>query len=524
VRWLSRLVYVVVVVTVVIGVVALIRAKMPATRVGEHFTAWAVFRDASRLAPGSPVEIAGVRVGEIEHLSIVGDVARVDLRLVDDLDIPSDSWITKRAESAFGDSYLEIIPTAGGEQGAAPAHRLRSGEQLTHVEEGSSTDTVLRSIARTMPKIDDGLDTIHQVALDGRKWANGTLEQTILNVDHWVAAGNLERPLESADHAMERFESGATRAADAVHEDGPDILATLDRYDRGVTSARTQMRSFKDGLHDALANARDGMDRVDPTLKTLADYTEAINTGHADDWRGTLGKLINTPDLADTLEDGTETVRDAAASLNKFRSWLGLHSEWYIYSRSANVYLTAEIRARNDKFYYIELERGPLGGIPVEDLAQVPGKVPAGGQYNKSVTITDTLRFTAEFGKTFFGHLQLRGGIKESTPGLGADILLDQGRLRISSDLFGSFTNIPRLKILASLEVFHSLYVLGGVDDVLNNPGYLPVVTGNTPVPNDFGGLRYGRDYFVGASLRFNDADLATIIRVYGAMIVGLLN
>lgn len=523
-RWLSRLVYVVVVVAVVVGVFALIRAKMPATRVGQQFTAWAMFRDASRLAPGSPVEIAGVRIGEIEQLSIIGDAARVDLRLVDDLDIPSDSWITKRAESAFGDSYLEIIPTASGEPGAPAAHRLRSGEQITHVEEGSSTDTVLRSIARTMPKIDDGLDSIHQFALDGRKWANGTLEQTILNIDHWLAAGNLDRPLEDADHAMERFESGATRAADAVHEGGPNVLATLDRYDRGVTSARRQMRDFKQGLHDGLADARDGMDRVDPTLKNLADYTEAINTGHADDWRGTLGKLINTPDLADTLEDGTETVRDGAASLNKFRSWLGLHAEWYVYSRTSNVYLTAEIRARNDKFYYIELERGPLGGVPVEDLAQVPGTTPAGGQYTKSVTISDTLRFSAEFGKTFFGHLQLRGGIKESTPGLGADILLNEGRLRISTDLFGSFTDTPRLKIMASLEVFRSLYVLGGVDDVLNSPGYLPVLAGNTPVPNDFGGLRYGRDYFLGASLRFNDADLATIIRVYGAMIVGLLN
>jgi phospholipid/cholesterol/gamma-HCH transport system substrate-binding protein len=523
VRWLTRLVYVTVIVVVVGGVLLLIRAKMPATKVGEHFTAWAMFRDGSRLAEGSPVEIAGVRVGEVEQLSVVGDLARVDMRLVDDLDVPADSWITKRAESAFGDSYLEIIPTAGGELGAAPARRLRSGEQLLHVEEGSSTDTVLRSIARTMPKIDNGLDAIHQVSLDGREWANGTVEQYILNADHWLAAGNLDRPFESADHAMESFERGTTRAADAVHNAGPDILARLDRYNRGVSSARNQMRDFKTSLHDALASARDGMDRVDPTLKDLADYTEAIDTGHADDWRGTLAKLINKPDLGDSIEDGTETVASAAASLNKFRSWLGLRSEWYIYSRSANTYLSAEIRARNDKFYLIELERGPLGGIPIEELAQVPGKIPANGQYNESVTITDSLRYTAQFGKTLFGHLQVRGGIKESTPGLGADLLLGDGRLRISSDLFGSFTQVPRLKVLASIEVFRELYILGGIDDALNKPGYLPIETGNSPVPSDFGVLRYGRDYFLGASLRFSDVDLASILRTYGAMIVGLV-
>jgi hypothetical protein len=190
-----------------------------------------------------------------------------------------------------------------------------------------------------------------------------------------------------------------------------------------------------------------------------------------------------------------------------------------VFAGEPRVYVTAEIRARNDKFYLIELEKGPLGSVPQDQLSDVLNAP----QYNRYQQISDSLRYTAQFGKTMFGHLQVRGGIKESTFGVGADLLLNRGKIRFSSDVFGSFQRTPRVKLAASLAVFRSIYVLAGVDDVLNDPGQLQIVTGNTAVPTQFNTLHYGRDYFLGATLHFDDADLATLIRVYGALIVGLI-
>ena len=34
--------------------------------------------------------------------------------------------------------------------------------------------------------------------------------------------------------------------------------------------------------------------------------------------------------------------------------------------------------------------------------------------------------------------------------------------------------------------------------------------------------MRYGRDYFLGATLQFTDADLASLARIYGALLLGL--
>src|SRR5689334_7175785 len=113
----------------------------------------------------------------------------------------------------------------------------------------------------------------------------------------------------------------------------------------------------------------------------------------------------------------------------------------------------AEIRARNDKFYLVELEKSALGGVLVDALADAAGTT----SYTRAQEIHDKLRFTAQFGKQF-RFLQIRGGIKDSTFGFGADALLSDGRLRFSADLFGSFERTPRLKVAASYAVLRSIF------------------------------------------------------------------
>jgi phospholipid/cholesterol/gamma-HCH transport system substrate-binding protein len=501
---------------VVVGGLALcVRSRMPTTEVNGTCKAWTIFHDASRLAVGSPVKIAGVQIGEISALTVEGDVARVDMALQQGLDLPADVWVTKRAESAFGDSYLEIIPSVA-EGGAPSGQKLQCGGQIIHVDEGSSTDTVLRAIARTMPKIDRGLDAIHDFMLAGRKWASGPLQSNLHDIDQWIAEGHIDNPVAAAQRGMEGFENGTQRAADAVH--GVDVAGTLDRYNKAVTNARTQMKDFKSSLAQGFANARDGMDRVDQPIQDVQDVVVAINQGSGEDWKGTLGRLVNNPDTADTLEDITESGVAYTQTLNMFHSWLGARFEYYLYSGTARAYATAELRARNDKFYLLEFEKGPLGELPRDQVADILDNP----NYLRTTTISDGLRFTFQFGKTFH-WLQVRGGIKESTAGAGVDALLDGGKLRLSADVFGALFPTPRLKLAAAYEVFRGIYVLGGVDDALNSPGYLPILKGNTDVPIEFNKVRYGRDYFLGATLQFTDADLATLIRVYGALIVASL-
>lgn len=514
-RWVTRLTTVAVIAIAIGGIALALRAKLPARYVGGEFRTHAMFHDASRLAVGAAVVIAGVQVGVIDKLTIEGDLARIDLRLRDDLELPADSFATKRADSLFGDSYIEIVPCC--DEGSAN-RRLAPGEPIAHIVEGGSTDTVLRNIAAAMPKIDHALGAMHDFAIQGRSWVSGPVADRITGADTWVAEGHIERPIASAGRVVSRIDDATVRISDALATGGPEALRTLDRIDGAITSARGKMHDARDGLVSALGDARAGLDRIDPQLDQAREYVTAINEGRGTDWKGTLGRLVNEPELGNTIEDFTDDARDAVAGLNRFRSWIGGRVEVDAFSRDFRFYASAELRARNDKFYLIEIERGPLGALPHDALSDVVHSV----DYTRTQTIGDGPRFTFQFGKQI-GRVALRGGIKDSTFGIGADALMLDGALKLSADGYGSFTATPRIKLTGALAVFHSIYVLAGVDDALNTPGYLRVVSGTPGAPQVLDKVRFGRDYFLGTSLQFTDEDIAVLLRIYGAALVGAL-
>src|SRR5688572_5571739 len=110
---LSQIVRVVVPVVVLGGLGFLAWRAIAPERIEGEFRTFAMFRDASGLPTGSRVLIAGVPVGNIEGLTIEGRLARVDMRLVDDVVLWDNAYAEKKAASLLGDSYIEIFPGSG---------------------------------------------------------------------------------------------------------------------------------------------------------------------------------------------------------------------------------------------------------------------------------------------------------------------------------------------------------------------------------------------------------------------------
>ena len=188
-------------------------------------------------------------------------------------------------------------------------------------------------------------------------------------------------------------------------------------------------------------------------------------------------------------------------------------------ARAARHYVSIELHTRPDKFYLIELERGPRGNYPEVTLEYDP-LVDQNAWIRRSV-IRDETRFTFQFAKRF-GSLTLRYGIKESTGGVGVDF--DQRwwnrNIKLSLDAFDTtFDQLPRVKAAMAVELFRFIYILGGIDEALNPPDELQIVTGMDDVPIQFEEFRFGRDFFLGGMIKFNDHDLAALLAVGGSAI-----
>lgn len=514
-----------------LALVLVLRSRVAQPKLGQRFKTFAMFRDGAGLPIGSHVVIAGIQVGEIDGLAIQDGLARVDMRLRNDVVIWDDAWAAKRATSLLGDSYIEILPGGPDDSGIAPAgagaadaarHRLKSGDQILHVLESSSTDKTLRAITNAMPRVDSAMKAADTFITDARRWVSGPFTDQWKRADQWLDEDAIGRPIEAAAAGAIRLDDWTVNVADATADLQHRVLPGLDGVNDDLADATVAVARASVNIRDTLENARKRMDDVDPYLArvnaVLAEYNGTDGT--AVEEQGALARMINDEDLGQRVTEATDSAKDFVTGLNGTRTWLGLRAEYNVLSGKPRVYVIAEVNTRNDSFYLIEAEKGGLGRYPKTTLSDELGS----NVWTLRSEIDDGVRFSLMWGKRFFdGALRMRAGIKESTFGLGTDVDMWNKRLRVSADLFDAqFSHVPRLKLAASIAIFKYIYIEAGVDDVLNPGKDLPIAAwpAAQDVPRILDSLHYGRDYFIGATLNITDADLATMLRVYGALLL----
>ncbi|MCA9677950.1 MAG: MCE family protein [Myxococcales bacterium] len=492
------------------------------------FRLWGQFHDASGLPVGSKVVVAGLPVGEITGLTIDGRYARIDFHIRDDVKVYSNAVVYKKSSSLLGDYYLEIDPGsevvegpggAGGVDVDVPV-RLKNGDQVPRVVESTTVDAVLRRVEETLPNVDQVLASIKDLAEDLRRLVKGPIASIAGNVDALVQkeSGTVSDILAKANRTMDRFDQISRDLREISAGADERIAHLLDNLEEASAEAKDLVATAKGEVEQTGAKLRDKLDLVDDVIAR----TDSIAT-KVDEDRGTLGRLVNDPTIADNVEEITEDAGSFLGTLFGLQAYVGLRTEWNVFAGGSRNYISVELYTRPDKYYLVELERGPRGNYPAVTLEMDPTTNP--DQWVRRAVIEDKMRFTFQFAKRF-SWLTLRYGIKESTGGVGADADVTvpwlERELHVSADVFDTtFDQLPRVKLAAALEMFRHIYILGGVDELLNPPDTLAVLTGTDDVPTMFDHFRFGRDYFLGGMVRFNDEDLAALLAVGGSALSG---
>ena len=522
-RWLSNVVTATIVVVGVAGVGLFAQRKLAKPESRATFRTYVLFRDGSKIALGTPVVIAGVKVGQVDKVAIEGTLARVDLRVNSSVQLPIDSWATRRADSLFGDAYVEIIPGGQTDGVAAGAGQmLKSGQPITRVVEGASTDTLLRGMERALPRVNRSLQVFDEAAQSGRKWVTGNYEDEFNVVSRWLDERRIELPIARINEALRSIDNMAARAERKLAGGDHAMFATLDRIDNAITKSRTTMREAQQQVSSSLSNARIEVARLDPVI---ADFVAALGVDNSPaglrstaSQPGALQTLLDDPAMFDNIADSSGELAETVRSATGLRSVVGLRTEYNVLGGAARVVSSARIAARNDKFYLVEGTLRPQG-TPTSALEQ-----DGSGGWVKTDLVEDSYVLTAQVGKRM-GRFAFRAGLKESGIGIGLDATFGQERLTLSADIFESrFATTPNVRVSAALALMNSFYVLAGVDAAFTPVRSYPIRDWpNNTRPGKFTSLRYGRDIFVGGMLRFTDEDLLSILTFYGSLVLGVL-
>ncbi|RSN46840.1 MCE family protein [Actinomadura sp. WAC 06369] len=274
---------------------AFIGAQIARLSFTDGWTVTATFDDASGLAAGDEVKIAGAPVGRVDELKIVDGRARVRMHVNETVTVPSDSEAAIRWRDAMGSRVVYLIP------GTSP-EPMRPGAHITRTRSVVDAGALIDQLAPLTESIDP--TQVNTVLVSLAQALNGNAEEIdrlIVNVDRLsstIAARRATLKQMLDDYA-------------AISE----IIARRDK----------QIGQAVDGLVDlsgAFADNRRLVDEALVELAAMARTSDQVLTGNSAELSAVVARLAqltggvrrNVGTLAQVMESASPKLRHIFAA------------------------------------------------------------------------------------------------------------------------------------------------------------------------------------------------------------------
>jgi phospholipid/cholesterol/gamma-HCH transport system substrate-binding protein len=225
-----------------------------------------LFDNVGGLDPGDPVAISGVDRGDVESVRLANGGVVVTLALNAGASVPDDSEVRIESIGLMGEKFISIYPGRSG-RAIQPGERIQGSFSMGLPE-------AVASLGEVLQKISDIADEIQQSILD---------EELTTSIRMTVT------------EAEETFK---------------ELKVTA----RNLSSSTGEIREVFDGRGRRMGGALDDFETAAATLDTVARDLSKVSAslknlmGKIEQGEGSLGKLVNEPELYDQLKQTAEEV------------------------------------------------------------------------------------------------------------------------------------------------------------------------------------------------------------------------
>jgi phospholipid/cholesterol/gamma-HCH transport system substrate-binding protein len=257
----------------------------------------AAFRDASGLAVGNEVRVAGVRVGEVTAVELAGGgepSVRVRFRVDDDsVHLGSQTGATIRIKTVLGQKYLALSPAGSGElpeggqiplaRTAAPFDVVQAVSGLADTLDRIDTDQLAAAFATLSETFADTPDSV-DTSLVGLSRLSRTVASRDAELRSLLARSRqVTAVLASRDEEFRKLVTDGkallaevSRRRDAIHKllVGTDALAT--QLSGLVRDNRTQLEPALRKLRAVVAVLERNRTDLEQTIRKMAPFVSAF--------------------------------------------------------------------------------------------------------------------------------------------------------------------------------------------------------------------------------------------------------
>jgi len=423
------------------------------------YTVYAVLGDASGLEKKAKVKMKGVEIGIVEDLALENSNVKLKLIIKKNVKIPKDSVVTLAQDNFLGGRYVKIIPSQSYVY-------YKPKEVITKYKNTVSMDDVMANINTAVNDVKVLIKKLNKT-LDENSIAN--IKATIANIKD--SSKTLKLVLKTADEKIPKLLNNANelvleykKAGVTLNSKLPDIMKKAD------------MLVAKFNKTGDIVNGK-----LDKLMNEYIKLGENANDVLKDNKHGIKEAVKSAKNFFANGGESFKKIDNYLSSLTKSQILVDIQSNYMVgddyFKTTANIaYLP------NPTKYYI------IGVTSTKDYTDL-SKIDLDHQDSK-------VYVNAEYGKRF-ENLLLRGGIIESTGGIGFDYFLNHDRVKLSTDIydFNAVNDVrgdnPHLTLKGTYLYLKHIQFIGGVDNVLNSDA---------------------RKFFLGVGVRFKDNDLKTVM------------
>lgn len=412
-----------------------------------------MLEDAGGLIKNTAVKVAGVKVGIISDIRLVGGKAQVDILVQSDLGLSKSSVVEIKSNGILGDRFVAIYG------GASNDELLTNGAMIENVRVSGSLDTVMNEIGKVSSALQDVAAALKQATVEG------TEETPIGRI-----VSNLEKLTADLASVSSENKESINRIIDSIEEVTDTLKIAFGESGRGE-------------FQKAWTNVTGGMEKLDRSLANIEQVTNKINEGE-----GTIGKLLNDEETVDGINKAIGNLNRVLGGALNLETTFDFKSEYMTKAGEMQTYFGLKIQPGLDRYYYLGIVQDPYGTIKSKtvETTTTTGTPPtsADSTVREVVNYDNKIKITALFAKNFY-NFTLRGGLIQSSGGFGFDYNLLNDSVKLSLEMF-DFDD-PNLRVFARWDIFKGIYLVGGGDSIIERDGreFNPFFGGGIYLTND---------------------------------------
>lgn len=463
------------------------------------------FDSVEGLEVKAAVRMAGVRVGEVERIGLSGRKALVTLRLDPGVEVYSNYRVTISSLGLLGEKYVEITPREGWEA-KATGEIQPAGEKITEKSSPLKGEAAI-SMERLLLQLNSVADDVKSITSAirgtiGTPEGQQQIRNILRNLDQLTANLNI-----TVADKKDRFGN----VIDNFYQFSKDLNEIISKNKGSIDGALGKSGEIAENLRIITAGLKEAFEKpenIQQTIKSIKEASAKLERilDRVDKGEGTIGKLFTDEEAYENLNESLKGVKKFLGAAENLKLQVGYRGEALIRDGQLKSVVSFKLQPKEDKYFQFDIVDDPRGDLRTKRKTKFIKTAlgPRITQREYEEIRTDKVKFSAFVAKRFW-DFTIRGGLIESTGGLGVDYHLWNDRIKLSFDAwdFGRKEEVgfnkdgakwvgasshnllkerakaaPHLKAGATWQINENIFIAAGVDELAHRKRITPFVAG----------------------------------------------